>query len=102
MPATVVVISYHRVTVRGRVAAGDEVFELALDVGEQGTRTQAEAVRAHPALPQLFLHEHQPLDRGPGGADAARGLESDRHAGLLEVVADLPDHDEADRKRGVH
>src|SRR5260370_18118521 len=51
-----VVMSYHGMVMRRRVASGHEVLELALDVGEQRRRAQSEQIGPQPAIPQLFLH----------------------------------------------
>ena len=88
-------------TVRGRIAAGDEVLELPLDVGEQRARAEAEEVGREPAVAQLLLHEVEDSS-ALGGADAARGLEAHRVAGVLVVVADHAHHDEAEGERRVH
>src|SRR5690348_14215258 len=102
MPATLELMSDHRVAVGRRVAAGDEVLELALDVGEQRARTDAEQVLAQPAVAQLFLHQDKPVERALGGADAARRLEADDVPGAVQVLTDHPGHHEAHRQRGVH
>src|SRR5207253_3064066 len=94
--------SDHRVTVRGRIPAGDEVLELALDVGEQGARAQPEPCGAQPLVAQLFLYEDKPFQRPLGAADPARRLEPDGVARLLEVLPNLARHHDTDGKGGVH
>src|SRR6266705_2210570 len=101
MPATVELMSDHRVAVGGRVAAGHEVLELALDVGEQRARADTEQIVAQPAVAQLFLHQNQPIERGLGGANAARGFEPDDVAGAIEILADHPGHHQAHGQGGV-
>src|SRR5690348_17505729 len=54
-----VVTSHHRMTVRGGVPAGDEMLELALDVGQERAGAQTEAVGAHPALAELLLQDRK-------------------------------------------
>src|SRR3989442_1707518 len=97
-----VVMSYHRVVVRCRVAPRHEVLELALDVGEQRRRAEPEQIGPQPAVAQLFLHQDEPVERLFGLPDAARRLEPDGVAGALVVVADLPRPDHAHRQRRVH
>src|SRR5881409_805432 len=92
-----VVMSYHRVMVRRRITSGDEVLELALDVGEQARRADAEQVGGEPAIAQLFLHQDLPLQRGLGGPDPARRLEPYGVAGALVIIADHPGHHDTDR-----
>src|SRR5688572_6420025 len=82
--------SRHRVAVERRVAAGDVVLELALDVGEQAAGAEAEEGRLHPVATELLAHEDQPGERILGGGDAAGRLEADLEAGALPVVADGP------------
>src|SRR3989441_9014582 len=84
--------SYHRVAVRRRVAPGHEVLQLALDVGKQAGGAEPEQLCLEPAVPQLLLHQDEPLQRRLGAADAARRLEADRVAGTLVVIADHPGH----------
>src|SRR3989475_1915102 len=83
-------------------STGDEVLELALDVGEQGARPQPEPCGAEPLVAQFFLHEDEPLQRPLGAADPTRRLESDGVARLLEVLPDLARHHDADGQGGVH
>jgi len=42
------------------IAARDAVVELALNVGQQRTGTQAEQMRMRPLLTQLLHHQAQP------------------------------------------
>src|SRR5437667_466220 len=51
-----VVMSYHRVSVRRRVAARHVVLELSLDVGEQRGGAEPEQIGCEPAVAQLLLH----------------------------------------------
>src|SRR5690606_39005580 len=46
-----------RMAVIGGIAAGDIVFQLTLDIGEQGRRTNAEQVRLQPFIVQFFFHQ---------------------------------------------
>src|SRR5687767_15194678 len=43
-PSLFPVCSWHRMSVSRRIPSGDEVLELALDVGEQGAGAEAEEV----------------------------------------------------------
>src|SRR5881394_2822226 len=52
----------HRVAVRGGVAPGHEMLELALDIGEQRAGAEAEQRGFEPAVAQLFLHQDHPLE----------------------------------------
>src|SRR4029077_14272477 len=70
--------SYHGVMVRRRIAAGDEMLELAFDIGEQRRSAEAGQGRAEATVPQLFLHQDEPFERLPGLADPARRLEPHR------------------------
>src|SRR5687768_2516409 len=51
--------SWHRHPVGRCVAAGHEVLELALDVGEQRACAEAEQIRAEPSVTELILHQVQ-------------------------------------------
>ena len=53
-------------------------------------------------LSQLVLHQRQPVRRLLGRANAARRLESHRHARPLGIVADAPHHHQRNRQRRVH
>src|SRR5207247_4359682 len=87
--------SYRRVAVDGGVSPGHEVVELAFDVGEQTRGAEAEQLRLEPAVPQLLLHQDEPLQRRLGAADAAGRLEAYRVAGTLVVIADHPGDDDS-------
>src|SRR5881296_954192 len=97
-----VVMSYHGMVMRRRVAPGHEVLELALDVGEQRRGTEPEQTGPQPALAQLFLHKDEPVERLFRLADPARRLEPDGASGALVIVADLSRHDHADGEGRVH
>src|SRR3989442_1611460 len=94
--------SDHRVAVRGRIAAGDEVLELALDVREQGARPEPEPCGAEPLVGQLFLYKDEPFQRPLGAADPARRLEPDGVTRLLEIFANLARHHDTDGQGRVH
>src|SRR5260370_30739089 len=87
--------------VRRGVAPGQEMLELALDVGEQARRAEAKQLRPQPPLAQLFLHHDEPLERLLRLADAAGWLEPHRIARPLVVVADLARHDDANGQRRI-
>src|SRR3989442_15632111 len=97
-----VVMSYHGMVVGRRVAPRHEVLELSLDVGEERRGTEPEQIGPQPAVPELFLHEDEPVQRLFGLADPTRRLEPDGVSRTLVVVADLPRHHHADRKGRVH
>src|SRR5262249_5149533 len=101
MLATVVAISDHRMPVGGAVAAGHEILELPLDVGEQGRRTEAEAVGVEPGNSQLFLHEDEPLERSLRAAYTPPRPEAPDAAGAARVLADNASVDETLRQRRV-
>src|SRR5205823_959289 len=67
-------LSRQGVPVGGGVPPRGMVLQLALDVGEQGTGTEAEEIGTEPAVAQLLLHQRQPVERAFGLADPARGL----------------------------
>src|SRR5260221_12113029 len=77
------------------------MLELAVDVGDESARAVAEEIVAQPAVAKLLLHEIEELERRLRGANPARGLEADRVAGSLEVLADHAAHDDAEGDRRV-
>src|SRR5438067_7854925 len=80
--------SRHGIIVRRGVAAADGVRELALDIREQAAGADTEQLRMQPGVAQLLLHERQPVERLPGGPNAAGRLEADALAGTLAIVTD--------------
>src|SRR3982075_1423559 len=96
------VMSHHGMTVRRRIAPGDEMLQLSLDVGEQRARPEAEEIGLQPAVAELVLHEVEILERVLGRTDPAGRLVAYGVARLLEILADHPHHDEAERQRRVH
>ena len=91
----------HRVAVIGRIVPGQMVLELALDVGQQARGAEAEQLGLQPWPAELFLHQHQPVERGFCRGNAAGRLEADEIAGFLEIGADGAHHGEADGQRRV-
>src|SRR6476661_2572331 len=91
----------HRVMISSRVATGDEVFDLALDVVEQAARAEAEEISIQPGVAQLFFHQDQPVKRLLGRANAACWLKTDAIAGRLLILADRAHHHEAVGQRRV-
>src|SRR5438093_10784554 len=85
-----------------RITSGDEMLELALDVGEQARGAEAEQVRLEPTVAQLLLHKNEPLQGRLGAPHAAGRLEAGRVPGALTIVADHPGHDDADPQRRGH
>src|SRR5690606_24058033 len=73
--------SSQRVSVRGRIATGNVVFQLPLDIGQQRTGTKTEEIGMCPAIAQLLLHHCQPVERLAGSADATGRLEADQLTG---------------------
>src|SRR5438552_246692 len=59
-----------------------------------GSAAEAEALRGEPVVAQRLLDQHEPVQRGLRGRDAARDLHADDSAGALRVVADGLEHDE--------
>ena len=51
---------------------------------------------------QLLFHDRQVFERLLGGADAARGFESDGGAGFFRVLANSSRHHQGGRQGGVH
>jgi hypothetical protein len=51
----------HRVMIDRRVAAGDKVFKLALDIREQTAGAQPEEIGVQPVIAKLLLHQDQPV-----------------------------------------
>src|SRR5207237_3687365 len=80
--------SHHRLAVRSGVAAGHEVLQLPLDVGQERTSPKPEEDGPEPAVAQLFLHKDQPVEGLFGGPNAAGRLEADGRAGARLVLAD--------------
>src|SRR5262249_6053797 len=68
--------SSDRVAVEGRIAAGDMMLELALDVGEQAGGADPEQFWLQPFAPQFLLHQELVVQHVLRGRDAARGLEA--------------------------
>ena len=85
----------------GRISAGDMMFELALDIGEEAAGTHAEEVWLHPVVAQFFLHEDEKIERLLSGSDSARRFESDFDASFVVIFADHAGHDEAHGDCGV-
>src|SRR3974390_448958 len=73
MVSSVLALS-ERMPIFRRVSSRRVEFELALDVAEHAAGADTEQVRLHPAIPQLFFHQRQPLDRLLRSADTARRL----------------------------
>src|SRR3954470_13569070 len=96
------VVSPGGMPVDRRVAAGDEVLQLTLDIGQERARAEPEQVWAKPTVAQLVLPQGEPVQRVSRRADAACGLESHEHAGPLPVLAYRACHHQAHRERGVH
>ena len=77
------------------------MFELALDVGEQRRRAEAEQVRLQPVVAELLLYQRQIGQRILGGGDAPGGLVADDMAGHFAIIADGAQHHQCHRQRGV-
>src|SRR5688500_6922337 len=99
--SAIVMALAHGVAEVGGVTAGGMVLELALQVGQEARRADAEELAAHPGVAQLFLHQGEPVGRIPGGGDPAGRFEADAMAGALAVFADGAHHHEGDGQGGV-
>jgi hypothetical protein len=77
------------------------VLQLALDVREQSTGAEPEQIWTQPPIAQLVLHQRQPIERLPGGANTAGGLESDQLPGALTVVSNSSSHHQPNRQGGI-
>src|SRR6185436_15985235 len=91
----------HRMPIERRVAAGYEVLQLTLDVGQECAGAYSEEVWFEPLVAQFLLHEREPIEGLLCGADAPGGLEADFVSGPLLIVPDRPRHYEADREGRV-
>src|SRR5215469_16388631 len=90
------------VAVGGGITPGREMLDLALDIAEQRAGADAEEIRQKPGLTHLLLHQGKPGERVLCAAQAARRLEAHPGAGLLLILAERPQHDEADGKGRIH
>src|SRR5690606_34898395 len=84
--------SCHCVAMSRRIAAGQMVFELTLDVGEQTGRAKAEQVWFQPTTTELLFHQDQPVERGFRRRNAACRFEANLEACTLGIGSDRAGH----------
>ncbi len=77
-----------RMPVRRRVVPGQMMLQLPLDIAQHAAGADPKQRRLQPRPSQLVLHQGQPVRRLLRRANAARRLESHRHARPLGIVAD--------------
>src|SRR5215472_8773971 len=90
------------VAIGGGVAPRREMLDLALDIAEQRAGADAEEIRQKPGLAHLLLHQGKPSERVLRTAEPTRRLEAHPSAGLVLILAERPQHDQADGQGRVH
>src|SRR5215469_16496268 len=83
-------------TVFRRVSAGHVEFQLPLNITQHAACSETEQLFVQPAIAQLFLHQHQPLEGLLGSTNSSRRLETNGHAGFFCIFANRADHHQSD------
>src|SRR6516225_5811874 len=96
------VLLRHRVPILRRISSRKMKFQLSFNVAQHAACAESEQMRLHPAIPQLFLHQRQPLDGLLCCADSASRFESHRHPCLFRVFPNRSRHYQANRQSRVN